>query len=168
MPNAEEIIKKLGLVPHPSEGGFFREIYRSDEKIKKDHLPERFGSGRRFSTSIYYMLTPDTFSSIHRLKSDEIYHFYLGDTVTMLLLFPSGKSKIITLGTDIMSGQKLQVMVPRNTWQGSFLNAGGEYALMGTTVAPGFEYDDFEAGKREQLIEEFPEQGELILKLTKL
>jgi predicted cupin superfamily sugar epimerase len=167
MPTAEEIIKKLGLQPHPSEGGFFREIYRSDEKVLKDHLPERYNSDRQLSTSIYYMLTPDSFSSMHRLKTDEIYHFYLGDSVTMLLLFPSGENRIITLGCDIMSGQELQVMVPRDTWQGSFLNEGGDYALMGTTVAPGFDYDDFEAGNREKLIEAFPEQKELIEKLTR-
>lgn len=167
MPTAEEIIKKLGLEPHPSEGGFFREVYRSDESIMMDCLPNRYKSDRNISTSIYYMLTPDSFSSMHKLKSDEIYHFYLGDPVTILLLFPDGASKIITLGADIMSGQELQVVVPRDTWQGSFLNEDGEFALMGTTVAPGFDYDDFEAGDRDELIKQYPQQEELIRKLTR-
>ena len=147
MLTAEEIIKKLGLIKHPSEGGYFREIYRSEESIIKDQLPKRYDSNRRICTSIYYMLTPDSFSAIHKLRSDEIYHFYLGDPVTMLLLFPEGRSKILTLGADIMLGQELQVMVPRDVWQGSFLNDGGRFALMGTTVAPGFEFDDFEGAE---------------------
>jgi len=149
MLNAEHIIEFFGMKPLPGEGGFYVETYRASEKI--DHSAEYSGE-RAFSTAILYLLTPETFSNLHRLKSDEIFHFYLGDSVTMLQLRPDGSGKVITLGPDIINGQCVQVTVTRNTWQGSFLNQGGSFALLGTTVAPGFELTDFEPAKRNELL----------------
>ncbi len=166
MTSADEIMERLGLVPLREEGGYFAETYKSDEVIPKDSLPERYPAERAFGTSIFYLLTPDTFSALHRLTSDEIFHFYLGDAVTMLQLHPDGSSKVVTLGQDIRGGQELQVVVPRGTWQGSFLNEGGEFALLGCTVAPGFEYEDYEGGSREELVERYPEARELIVRLS--
>ena len=163
---AEEIIKKLNLIPHPAEGGFFVEYYRSEEMIKKEALHSRYDGDRAFGTSIYFLLTKDTFSQIHRLKSDEIFHFYMGDPVEMLHLYPGDKSEKIIFGNDIFNNMKLQVIVPKNIWQGARLIDGGEFALMGTTVAPGFEFSDYEDGDRASLIRDFPEYKELITKLT--
>lgn len=167
MATAEEIIRFLGMVPLPDEGGFYVETYRCKDKITRAYLPDRYTGDRNFATAILYLLTPDTFSILHRVKSDEIFHFYMGDPVTMLLLHPDGSSKIVTLGQDIFHGQLVQVIVPRGTWQGCFLNQGGKFALMGTTVAPGFEVDDFELAKSKQLLEKYPSQRDLIIHLTR-
>jgi len=166
MISAQEIIERLGMQPHPEEGGYFVQTYKSEELISKLGLPDRYPSERAFGTAIFYLLTPDTFSALHRLASDEIFHFYLGDPVTMLQLHPDCSSTVVTLGHDVLKGQELQVVVPRGTWQGSFLNGGGEFALLGCTVAPGFEYEDYEAGDREALLEQYPDLGELIIRLT--
>lgn len=112
-------------------------------------------------------MTPETFSAMHRLKSEEVFHFYLGDPVTMLLLEPQGNSQIVTLGNDILNGQKLQQMIPRSTWQGCCLKDEGKFALMGTTVAPGFEFDDYEQVDNNELLEKYPQQKELILRLVR-
>ena len=103
---------------------------------------------------------------MHRVRSDEIYHFYLGDPVTMLQLYPDGTSEVIILGRQIFSGQQVQVTVPKNSWQGSFVSEGGEFALLGATVAPGFEFTDFELGQRGELLKQYPNKRDLIVKLT--
>jgi uncharacterized protein len=162
----EEIIKKLNLIPHP-EGGFFCETYRSEEKISEKHLPVRYKNDRNIGTCIYYLLTKDTFSAMHKLKSDEIFHFYLGDPVRMLNLFPDGSGKIINLGCDLSKNYYPQVLVNQNVWQGSRLVDGGVFALLGTTVSPGFEFADYETGNRSSLINHYPEFKEMISKLTR-
>ena len=163
---AQELIDFLRLQPHPKEGGYFRETYRSGETIAPAGLPSRYGSARSQGTAIYYLLTPGTFSALHRLQSDEIFHFYLGNPVRMLQLGPDGKGQTIVLGPDVLGGQQVQVVVPRGVWQGSMLEPGGSYALLGCTVAPGFEYVDYEHGRRAELIEQHPDYAELIEKLT--
>jgi predicted cupin superfamily sugar epimerase len=163
--DAETIIRELGLRPHP-EGGFYRETYRSSETIAAA-LPARYGKDRNFSTAIYYLLTPDSFSSLHRLQSDELFHFHLGDPVTMLQLHDDGRGETITLGQDILAGQQLQVVVPRGVWQGMFLNDGGRFALLSTTVSPGFDFADFEIGVRDALTAEYPSSAALIERLTR-
>ena len=163
---AEEIIKKFKLSPHPHEGGYYAETYRSEHKLAKSCLPECYETDRPLSTAIYYMLTPDTRSVLHRLPTDEVYHFYLGDPVLMLQLFPDGTSKHIILGHDIDDGQSLQVIVPKNVWQGSLLMKGGNFALMGTTMSPGFEFSDNTIGERASLLNKYPDQESLIMKLT--
>jgi len=166
MLTAQEIIQKLGLVPHPDEGGYFRETYRSTERIPASALPPRYPSEKAFNTAIYYLLTPETSSQMHRLLSEEIFHFYLGDTVEMVILYPDGHAEQKFLGTDIDHGEQVQLVIPRSTWFGGFLKAGGRYALMGTTVAPGFDYADYETGNRRELILHYPGQKDLIRRLT--
>ncbi len=111
-------------------------------------LPSRYGGARAAGTAIYYLLTPDTFSAMHRLASDEIFHFYLGDPVEMLHLHPDGTHQVLVIGPDLEAGQRPQVIVPRHTWQGARLIPGGRYALLGTTVAPAFDYTDYETAPR--------------------
>ncbi|MFH1370676.1 MAG: cupin domain-containing protein [Planctomycetota bacterium] len=164
---AEQIIKFFGMKPLSQEGGYYVETYRAAEQIKKAALPINLSGDRSIATAILYLLTADTFSAMHRLKSDEIFHFYLGDPVTMLQLHPDGRSEIITLGQDILKSQKIQVLVPKNTWQGAFINEGGQFALMGCTVAPGFDPDDFQQANREQLLKQYPTRKDLITKLTR-
>ncbi len=166
MPTAEECIAFLKLQPHPKEGGYFRETYRAAESISLNCLQGRYKGARSHSTAIYYLLTPDTFSALHRLASDEIFHFYLGDPVRMLQLTPQGIGQSIVLGPNILQGQQVQVSVPRGVWQGSVLEPGGKFALMGCTVAPGFDYVDYECGNRPELVAMYPQFTDLITRLT--
>lgn len=164
---AEDIIQRFNLKPHPKEGGFYSETYRSKEIIAQNNLPEKYDSSRTFSTCIYFLLTHDTFSEMHRISSDEIFHFYLGDPVKMLHLYPEGHAETIILGNDIEKDMTPQIIIPKGIWQGAMLIEGGKFALMGTTVSPGFEFQDYESGKREKLIEKYPLYNELIYKLTR-
>ena len=163
--NAQEIIKLLGLKPH-IEGGFYKETYRSDEKIPHHVLPARYQVDKHLSTAIYYLLTPDTLSALHRVKTDELFHFYLGDPVSMLWLYPDGHTETKILGHDIAAGQLLQCLVPKGVWQGMCLVEGGDFALMGTTMSPGFDFLDFELGNREELIKDYPHHTHLIERFT--
>ncbi len=166
MPTAKQIIKFFDMKPLPDEGGYYVETYRCQEKIDKTMLPKRFASERSIGTTILYLLTLDTFSALHRLACDEMFHFYFGSPVTMLQLHPDSGSEVLTLGHDIFNGQHVQVSVPAGSWQGCFLNEG-EFALMGTTTSPGFEFEDLELGHRKVLLTKYPEQQQLILKLTR-
>ncbi|WP_370511870.1 cupin domain-containing protein [Telmatospirillum sp. J64-1] len=166
MLTAEKVIALLDLVPHPEEGGFFRETWRAGEGIEPSALPGRYTGRRSFGTAIYYLLTPGTFSHLHRLKSDEVFHFYLGDPVEQLHLNPDGTSRRVVLGTDLEAGQSPQVVVPAGVWQGARLVDGGRLALLGCTVAPGFEFADYDHGKAEDMLAGWPDQAELIGKLT--
>jgi predicted cupin superfamily sugar epimerase len=156
---ADQIIQSLNLKPHP-EGGYYRETYRGPSCIPGSK-PQRF-----FSTAIYYLLVPDSVSKMHRLASDEMFHFYLGDPVTWVLLRPEGDAQKIVLGQGLEQGQQVQVVIPAGTWFGAYLNEGGSFALMGTTVAPGFEFEDFVLGGREELLALFPKAAEEIRRLT--
>ena len=166
MPTAEELIALLKLQPHPREGGHFRETYRSDDLLPADALPARYGAPRCAATAIYYLLTPNTCSALHRLASDEVFHFYLGSPVRMLQLFPDGQGRELILGPGLTRGQSVQVVAPRGVWQGSVLEPGGDFALLGCTVAPGFEYADYENGSRAELLARYPAFKDLILRLT--
>jgi predicted cupin superfamily sugar epimerase len=166
MPTADELIRHLGLAPHPKEGGFFRETYRADDAWPESALPARYGSARRASTAIYYLLTPTTFSALHLLQSDEVFHHYLGSPVRMLQLLPDGSGRTVVLGPDVLAGQQVQVVVPRGVWQGSLLEAGSDFALLGCTVAPGFEYADYEGGSRHKLCAQYPAFAGMIARLT--
>jgi uncharacterized protein len=166
MPSADDLIRHMNLTPHPKEGGFFRETYRSVDSYQDAVLPQRYGGERSAGTAIYYLLTPGTFSAMHRLKTDEIFHFYLGSPLRMLQLLPDGGGCTITLGPDVIAGQQLQVVVPRGVWQGSFLEPGGDFALVGCTVAPGFDYADYEHGDRAALVQQYPDHADLIRRLT--
>lgn len=161
----DDIIRTLGLVPHP-EGGYYREIYRSAETVGRESLPERYDGDRQFGSSIYYLLTEDTFSAMHRLKTDEVFLYHLGDPVELLRLYPDGSGDIVTLGPVIDRGHMLQCVVPRDCWMGLSLVKGGLYGLMGTVMAPGFDFRDFEMGRREELTAEYPGFAEMIRRLT--
>lgn len=168
MPTAKQIQELLNLRPLPVEGGCFVETYRSKFALPQQSLPSGYRGERALSSAIYYMLTPDTFSAMHRLKGDEVYHFYLGDPAEMLVLKPEGTSEVILLGQDIVSGMRLQYVVPAGAWQGSRLVPGGEFALLGTTVSPGFDPADFELGNRDELTIRYPKCVDLIAVLTHL
>jgi predicted cupin superfamily sugar epimerase len=167
MSTPEELIRLLHLQPLPREGGWYRETYRSSLQLPADVLAPRYRAARSAGTAIYYLLTPDTFSALHRLPTDEVFHFYLGDPVEMLQLGPTPEDggRILTLGPDIFAGQEVQTVVPAGVWQGSVLGAGGAFALLGTTMAPGFDFADYEAADRESLSAAFPNFAERIARL---
>lgn len=165
-PTAEEVIEMLGLQPHPEEGGFFVETHRADEMLGAADLDSRYSGDRCHSTAIYYMLTPETFSHMHLLQSDEIFHFYLGDPCEMLQLHPDGSGEVVQFGNNLAAGQRPQVRVPRGSWQGMRLLPGGTFGLMGCTVAPGFEFVDYAHGSRTELLKDYPDFKELIEILT--
>jgi uncharacterized protein len=169
MPTAHEIIAALNLQPHPIEGGFFRETYRSTGMISVDSLPPGYSSqaGRSMGTSIYYLLTADTFSELHRLPTEEVFHLYLGGPVRMLQLFAGGATRELVIGPDILAGQQPQVVVPAGVWQGSMLAPGVDFALLGATMAPGFDYADYEQGRRSVLAGLYPGHADLIEQLTR-
>lgn len=144
---ADQIKELLGLEEHPCEGGYFRQTWKSEEEIPLAALPARYSGGRAAGTAIYYLLEPLTFSEMHRLISDEVFHFYYGDPVEMLQLWPDGSSRVVRLGSDLASGVLPQLVVPKGVWQGSRLAPGGSVALIGCTVSPGFDYADYETGK---------------------
>jgi len=149
---AARLIELLRLEPLPVEGGHFRQTWRSDA-----------------GTAIYYLLSddPDSFSAMHRLPTDEIYHFYLGDPVEMLLLQADGRVEDVTLGPDVLKGEHVQFVVPHGAWQGSRLRDGGRFALLGTTMAPGFDPSGYEGGSRERLIAEYPAAAAAVRRLTR-
>lgn len=158
---AHEIRNLLRLEPHPIEGGSFRQTYISAATVD---LPR----GRRaYGTAIYYLLETGAFSEMHKLESDEVFHFYLGDPVEMLQLHPDGSSTVITLGPDLAAGQQVQVVVPAGIWQGTRLIGDGTMALMGCTVAPGFDYADYHGGSYAELAAKWPGEKKRIRKLTR-
>lgn len=162
----EKIIQLYGMQPLEEEGGYFTETYRADENIAKDALPARYDGDRDFSTAILYLLPAGQCSRFHKVKSDEIFHFYLGDPVEMTWLMEDGTCKKMILGSDITAGQHVQIVVPKGTWQGAYIIEGGEFALMGCTVAPGFDFADFEIGEKDQLLAQFPNAKEVIERLS--
>ncbi len=163
---AEDVIRILGLQPHPSEGGYFRETYRSADAIGAGCLPARYPAGRAACTAIYYLITPSCCSRLHRLRTDEIFHFYAGDPALLLQLAPDGGGKAVIMGNNLQSGQLPQVVVPRGHWMGALLADGGTFALLGTTVAPGFSFDDYEAGDVAELSAKYSAFRELIMRLA--
>ena len=165
MKTAEYWIDKLKLEKHP-EGGYFREIYRSDEEIPATGLPSRYEGKRAFSTSIYYLLRSGEFSAFHRLKSDEIWHFYAGTSLRLFIITPEGEIYRHSIGNNPDQNEQLQVVIPRGNWFAASVALEGSYTLMGCTVAPGFDFGDFELGKRNELIEDFPSLKEIITAYT--
>ena len=166
---AEALIRKLRLEVLPVEGGHFRQTYRTGETVPVAAPGSETPALKPRSTAILYLLSadPDSFSALHALPTDEIYHFYLGDPVELLLLRPDGASEIVTLGHDVLNGQHVQFAVPAGAWQGSRLVPGGEFALLGTTMAPGYIDGDYIPGEREALAEQYPDKAELITLLTR-
>lgn len=166
MKAAKNLITTLDLQPHP-EGGWFRETYRAPEVISSPALPDRFAASRNFSTAIYFLLTADTFSAFHRLKSDEMWHFYSGSTLIVHVLSPEGAYTPIRLGSQLEAGDRFQCVVPRGCWFAASLAVPDTYALVGCTVTPGFDFADFEMADRKELLSRYPQHWELIRRLTR-
>lgn len=158
---AEEIKTLLKLAPHPVEGGWYRRTYTSDVSVAL------LRGVRPYGTAIYYLLEAGAFSEMHRLVSDEIFHFYYGDPVEMLQLLPDGGSAVFTLGPDLKAGQHVQLVVPAGVWQGTRLIGGGKVALLGCTVTPGFDFADYRSGSYAELAAQWPAQAERIRTLTR-
>lgn len=166
---AKEVKELLGLQPHPREGGWYVRTYEASELVAAEAFADgRYAGARRTGTAIFYLLEPETFSEMHRLRSDEVFHFYAGDVVEMLQLKEGGSGGIVLIGNDLMRGQKPQVVVERGVWQGSRLVQGGRWALLGCTVSPGFEFEDYESGQRAELSAGWPEFAAEIAALTRL
>lgn len=172
---ADDVKRMLALVPHPREGGWFIRTYETDEKIAAENFGDgRYDGPRHTGTAIYYLLEPGTFSEMHWLASDEIFHHYAGDAVQMLQLHPDGSSRRIAIGNNLLAGERPQVVVSRGIWQGSrllpFVEEGVEafgWALLGCTVSPGFEFADYHSAQRAELIARWPGEARLITALTR-
>jgi len=164
---AQYWVDRLGLAPHP-EGGYFREIYRSSEILSEASLPPRFAGPRSFVTTIYYLLDSNDFSSFHRIQSDELWHFYAGtSSLDVHILADGGGYQKLLIGPDPDRGESFVGVVPACSWFAAKCSDTTGYALAGCTVAPGFDFHDFEMADRETLIAEFPNHENLVSSLTR-
>ena len=155
-------IQNLNLQAHP-EGGWFKETYRSKETIDEEALPERFPGNRNFSTAIYYLLEKGNFSALHRIKSDELWHFYDGESLEIIEITPSGELTKHILGLDTDVGTLPQITIPAGSWFAA--RPLGSYTLAGCTVSPGFDFNDFEMASKKELTSKFPQHKVLIEKM---
>jgi len=162
---AEYWIERLGLNLHP-EGGYFRETYRSVDRLTASALPEQYESDRVFSTAIYFLLRGTQVSRLHRLKSDELWHFHAGSSAAIHLIEPDGGYAELRLGPDLDRGESFQHVIPAGCWFGATVDAADSYTLVGCTVAPGFDFADFELGERNDLLARYPDHREIIERLT--
>lgn len=165
-PSAQELVETLRLARHP-EGGFFRETYRASESIARDALPARFGGARAFGTAIYFLIEDGDFSALHHIASDEVWHFYLGDPLSVVEIDAHGRLTETLLGHDVGRGERPQHVVLAGNVFGARLAAGGAYALVGCTVAPGFDFADFALSERRELCARFPTHARTIEDLTR-
>jgi len=166
MNQAASWIERLGLIPH-REGGYYREIYRSEDLISTGGLPPRFTGSRALATSIYYLLAGRQVSYFHRLRSDEVWHFYLGTRLTLAVLRPAGGLDEINLGRDFPSGDVLQAVIRAGQWFGAYVAEPDSFSLAGCTLSPGFDFADFELAGRDELLSQYPQHRSTILKLTR-
>jgi predicted cupin superfamily sugar epimerase len=166
MIEAQQWIDRLQLRKHP-EGGHFRESYRCAEGIAKEHLPARFDGGRAFSTAIYFLLKGEDFSALHRIKQDEVWHFYDGSSLTIHVIDQEGTYSTVKVGTNIHAGEVPQAVVKAGNLFGATVNDTASFSLVGCTVAPGFDFRDFEMPSREQLYRLYPQHKLMIEKLTR-
>ncbi len=159
-------IDRLQLEPHP-EGGYFRQTYRSEVVITREALPAEFTGARSASTAIYCLLEGKNFSAFHRLRSDEVWHFYAGEPLLVHVIDLAGKYSSIRLGRDLGAGEVPQAIVPAGCWFASHVADWKSLAVVGCTVAPGFDFEDFEMGKRAELVVRYPQHRMLIEELTR-
>ncbi len=162
---AQYWIEHLQLQPHP-EGGYYRETYRAEGRLLGCCLHEHEGP-RQLATAIYFLLAGDQFSALHRLRSDEMWHFYAGSPLTLHIIQPDGQLVQVRLGNNPANGESFQAVVKAGCWFGATVDDPEGYALVGCTVAPGFEFEDFELGDRQRLIEQYPQHREIIERLTR-
>lgn len=164
--NAQSLIQYYQLQKHP-EGGYFAETYRSAELISEQSLPNRFMGKRNIYTSIYFLIETGNFSAFHRIKSDEIWHFYQGSALEIFEIDETGKLSVTLLGSNIANNETFQYCVKAGRWFASRVTKGGTYSFVGCNVSPGFDFADFEMANREKLISEFPELSDVIKDLTR-
>ena len=162
---ADLIIKQYQMQPHP-EGGFFARTYHSSGLIPKTALPVEFTGKRYFSTAIVFLLKENDFSALHRLKQDEIWHFYLGGALRLVMISPNGKFSETILGQNVAAGDVVQAIVPAGCWFGAKPAEGAVFSFVGCTVAPGFDFADFELAKRSEILPQFPDLERVILEFT--
>jgi predicted cupin superfamily sugar epimerase len=161
----DALVARLELAPHP-EGGFYRETYRAGDLLPRESLPPRFSGPRAASTAILYLLPAGAKSRLHRIASDELWHYHLGGPLEIVEIAPDGRAAAAVLGPDLERGQVLQKCVPAGRWFGARPLPGTEWVLAGCTVAPGFDFGDFEMGRRAELLKRFPSAADAILALT--
>ena len=166
MRDIEILIEKFNLEPHP-EGGYFKETYRSLGTISKDALPENYNTERNYSTCIYFLLTSDTFSAFHKIKQDEIWHFYSGSPLKLFMISDQGDYSEQIIGTDFESGQLPQFVVPGGYWFAAKTLAPHGYSFMGCTVSPGFDFEDFILPSQSEFLKMFPQYEVVIRELTR-
>ncbi|MEP7377357.1 MAG: cupin domain-containing protein [Chitinophagaceae bacterium] len=165
MLTSQQLIEKYQLQSHP-EGGYYLQTYRSEEMIRKDALPDRFTGDRYFSTAIYFLLEGKQFSAFHRIQSDELWHFYIGAGLHIFILYPDGRGEVLKLGDDLANGYSFQQRVPAGCWFASKPVSENGFSFVGCTVAPGFDFTDFELAKRDVLLKQYPGHAEWIYALT--
>ncbi len=161
----DTIIRELDLEPHP-EGGYFKETYRSLGEITKESLGQNYSGKRNYSTCIYFLLTSDNFSALHRIKQDEIWHFYDGSPIRLHIISELGIHSHHLIGRDISKGETPQFIVPGGCWFAAEVVNRNTYSLIGCTVSPGFSFEDFEIKTRKELLSLFPDHEKIISKLT--
>jgi predicted cupin superfamily sugar epimerase len=164
---AQDWITKLGLKKHP-EGGYYKETYRSEETISSSALPLRYNGERNFGTAIYFLLTGSEFSAFHRLKTDEIWHFYTGCSLTVHIITKHGDYIQQKLGANWEENEDFQVILKAGDWFGAEVNNSSSYTLIGCTLAPGFDFQDFELAPQENLLNLYPQYSSIITKLTRI
>ncbi|NAS13546.1 cupin domain-containing protein [Poritiphilus flavus] len=167
MKEIQELIQQLNLSPHP-EGGYFKETYRSADSVEVQNELWPQPVQRNYCTGIYFLLTSDTFSAFHRIKQDELWHFYKGDAIRIHMIDPEGQYSHVVLGGDFEKGEVPQYAVPKGIWFAAEMVEQDSYALVGCTVAPGFDFEDFELPSRESLLELFPQHSDIITNLTRV
>jgi len=161
------LVKELDLLPHP-EGGYYKETYRSEGKITQACLSSDFKGDRNMATGIYFLIEKGNFSALHKIKSDETWHFYYGDALEVIEINEQGLLTITCIGNNILNGEIFQHTVKANTWFGSRVSNNGNFSLVGCTVYPGFDFNDFELATRHELIQLFPQHKNLISELTRI
>ena len=168
-PTARALIEHFKMTRIPQEGPWFTLTYRSTDVLARSALPDRYDGPRAAGTAIIGIVTRADFSAMHRLKTDEMWHYYGGDPLELLVLHPDGTGEVVVLGPDVLAGQKVQYVVPGGSWQGArpLGKKGDAYSLFGDTLAPGFEYADFEMGYRDELQRKYPVQSAAIARLTR-
>lgn len=167
MKSINEIVKQLDLEAHP-EGGFFKETYRSTGEVDTSSLPENYQSNRNYSTCIYFLLTSENFSAFHRIKQDEIWHFYKGSPISLHIISREGNYEKHMIGSNLERGEVPQFVVRGGDWFASEVETPERYALAGCTVSPGFDFEDFDLAKRDKMLFDYPEFGEVINRLTRI
>ncbi len=163
----ESIVEQLELLPHP-EGGFYKETYRSSGLIPKNALTNDFDGDRNYATGIYFLLTSNNFSAFHRIKSDEMWHFYSGSPLSVHVIDEKGNYTKHIISNQLEKGHKPQLVVPANCWFASSVDDKNTFALVGCTVSPGFDFNDFELANRDSLMKAYPKHSDIITRLTRI